>query len=269
MGRAIKLIIYYIGYQLVCLFLTGAIDAIIAYTNGVEITTDFKPGTMTISIGTLLSALVMTWHLIHFHYVKLNKASLHEVSKKIILLSIPLLLSAQFISGVLNESLNLSDLNQDLFVSMSHNLFGILSITLIVPILEELLFRGAIEGHFLKKGWAPKWAILVSALIFGIIHGNPAQIPFAFLIGLLFGWLYYRTGSVIPGIVGHVINNSFALLTIATATKEEMSKTTMETLGTIPTYILLVLALVVFIVMLKVMNKNLPTPALQTEIAEG
>ena len=148
---------------------------------------------------------------------------MYEVSKKIILLCIPLLLSAQFIAGILNEALDLTDTNQELFISMSHNIFGVLSIAIVVPILEEFLFRGAIEGHLLRKGWSPKWAILVSALIFGIIHGNPAQIPFAFLIGLLFGWLYYRTGSLVPGIVGHIINNSFGAWTMFTATREELS----------------------------------------------
>ena len=143
---------------------------------------------------------------------------------------------------------------------MSHNIFGVLSIAIVVPILEEFLFRGAIEGHLLRKGWSPKWAILVSALIFGIIHGNPAQIPFAFLIGLLFGWLYYRTRSLVPGIVGHIINNSFGAWTMFTATREELSQTTMETLGTTITYILLVLAIIVFIGMYLYLNKYLPKP---------
>lgn len=80
----------------------------------------------------------------------------------------------------INEALDLTDTNQELFISMSHNIFGVLSIAIVVPILEEVLFRGAIEGHLLRKGWSPKWAILVSALIFGIIHGNPAQIPLHF-----------------------------------------------------------------------------------------
>ncbi|WP_455669680.1 CPBP family intramembrane glutamic endopeptidase [Phocaeicola sp.] len=268
MGRAIKLVLYYFAYQLLFLFLATGIDAIITVASGTEITINFKPGAMAISLGMIVSALVMTWHLIHFHYVKFGKESIHETSTKIILLSIPLLLSAQFISGVLNESLGLSDINQDLFLSMSHNFFGFLSIALIIPILEELLFRGAIEGNLLKKGWKPKWAILVSALIFGLVHGNPAQIPFAFLIGLLFGWLYYRTGSVIPGIVGHVINNTFGAVTMLTSTKEEMSKTTMETLGTTPTYLLLALALIVFAVMIRIMDKNLPATAPQIGITD-
>ena len=247
MGRAIKLILYYLAYQLLFIFLATGTDATIALIGGADITANFRPGTIAISIGMLLSALAMTWHLVHFHYVKFNKESMYEVSKRIILLCLPLLLSAQFIAGILNEALDLTDTNQELFISMSHNIFGVLSIAIVVPILEEFLFRGAIEGHLLRKGWSPKWAILVSALIFGIIHGNPAQIPFAFLIGLLFGWLYYRTGSLVPGIVGHIINNSFGAWTMFTATREELSQTTMETLGTTITYILLVLAIIVFI----------------------
>ena len=171
MGRAIKLILYYLAYQLLFIFLATGTDATIALIGGADITANFRPGTMAISIGMLLSALAMTWHLVHFHYVKFNKKSMYEVSKKIILLCIPLLLSAQFIAGILNEALDLTDTNQELFISMSHNIFGVLSIAIVVPILEEFLFRGAIEGHLLRKGWSPKWAILVSALIFlSLIH---------------------------------------------------------------------------------------------------
>ena len=50
----------------------------------------------------------------------------------------------------------------------------------------------------------------MSSLVFGVVHMNPAQIPFAFLLGVMFGWLYYRTGSLLPGIIGHVLNNSVA-----------------------------------------------------------
>lgn len=260
MKRAIKLILYYLGYQLLFIFLATGIDATITLISGGEVTTDFRPDTMAISIGMLLSTLAMTWHLVHFNYVRFSKENIYEVSKKVILLCIPLLLSAQFIAGILNEALDLTDTNQELFISMSHNIFGVISIAIAVPILEELLFRGAIEGHLLRKGWSPKWAIIISALIFGLIHGNPAQIPFAFLIGLLFGWLYYRTGSLIPGIAGHIINNSFGAWTMFTATKEELSQTTMETLGTTATYILLLLAIVIFTGIYFYLNKYLPKP---------
>ena len=39
---------------------------------------------------------------------------------------------------------------------------------------------------------------------------NPAQMPHAFLIGLLLGWMYYRTDSIVPGVVYHWVNNTVA-----------------------------------------------------------
>ena len=67
------------------------------------------------------------------------------------------------------------------------------------PLVEELLFRGAIQGYMLREGMKPLNAILIASAIFGTVHMNPIQVPFAFAIGLIFGWLYYSTGSVIPG----------------------------------------------------------------------
>ena len=52
--------------------------------------------------------------------------------------------------------------------------------------------------------------IALSALIFAIVHLNPAQMPHAFLIGLLLGWLYMRTGSIVPGVAYHWANNTVA-----------------------------------------------------------
>ena len=54
-------------------------------------------------------------------------------------------------------------------------------------------------------------AILISALLFGVFHINPAQILPAFLIGILLAWTYYKTGSLIPCILMHILNNSLAV----------------------------------------------------------
>ena len=51
-------------------------------------------------------------------------------------------------------------------------------------------------------------AIVAVALLFGLVHGNVAQFIHAFLLGLLLGWLYWRSGSIVPGIVLHWTNNT-------------------------------------------------------------
>ena len=84
------------------------------------------------------------------------------------------------------------------------------AIGLLAPVCEELVFRGAVLRALLR--WTPRhWlAIAISALLFALIHANPIQMPHAFLVGLLLGWLYYRTDSIVPGIVYHWVNNSIA-----------------------------------------------------------
>lgn len=101
---------------------------------------------------------------------------------------------------------------------------GYFIIAILVPLSEEIVFRGAILRTLLginEPSTVPSspstsearpcsmWtAITISALIFALAHLNPAQIPHAFLLGLLLGWVYARTRSIIPGVLIHVVNNT-------------------------------------------------------------
>ena len=81
------------------------------------------------------------------------------------------------------------------------------------PILEEVLFRGIILDGFLNR-YKPGKAIFWSALLFGFFHMNPWQFIPAFLIGLLLGYIYLKTRSLLPVIFIHIINNSFSYLMV-------------------------------------------------------
>jgi membrane protease YdiL (CAAX protease family) len=88
---------------------------------------------------------------------------------------------------------------------------GYMVIALLPPVVEELVFRGAVLRSLLE--WKPekKWAMIaLSTLFFSLVHLNPAQMPHAFLIGLLLGWMYTRTGSIVPGVAYHWANNTAA-----------------------------------------------------------
>lgn len=87
--------------------------------------------------------------------------------------------------------------------------WGYLTIGLLAPVAEEIVFRGAILKTLLTK-YRPWVAIALSALLFSVGHLNPAQMPHAFLIGLLLGWMFWRTGSILPGMAYHCANNSVA-----------------------------------------------------------
>lgn len=88
--------------------------------------------------------------------------------------------------------------------------WGYAVIGLLAPLAEEMVFRGAILRSLLqwnKRHWV---GITLSALLFALVHGNPAQMPHALLAGLLLGWMFYRTGSIVPGVVFHWVNNTIA-----------------------------------------------------------
>lgn len=94
--------------------------------------------------------------------------------------------------------------------------WGWIAVGVLVPIAEEMVFRGAILRTLLTLcGHRWRWgAIVLSALLFGLAHGNMAQLLNATLLGCLLGWLYYRSGSIAPGIVFHMVNNSMAVLLV-------------------------------------------------------
>lgn len=99
-----------------------------------------------------------------------------------------------------------------LFQGVMKEPWGYLAVGILAPVAEELVFRGAILRQLLtffdrRMHWLP---IALSALLFGAIHLNWAQGIHGFTIGLLLGWMYYRTHSVIPGILLHWINNTVA-----------------------------------------------------------
>ena len=89
---------------------------------------------------------------------------------------------------------------------------GYFVIALLAPVVEEVVFRGAILRALLSS-MKSKWgAICFTAALFALIHANPAQMPHAFLMGWLMGWLYMRTGSILPAVVFHWANNTVAYL---------------------------------------------------------
>lgn len=95
------------------------------------------------------------------------------------------------------------------FEDILGNRWGYLSIGLLAPLVEEMVFRGAILRSLLRQ--QPVWvAVAISSLLFAVAHLNPAQMPHAFVVGLLLGWMYWRTGSILPGLAYHWTNNTVA-----------------------------------------------------------
>lgn len=87
------------------------------------------------------------------------------------------------------------------------DIFSIAMAVIAAPILEEIICRGIILKGLLKNYPSYK-AILISAIFFSVIHLNPWQAIPAFFSGLFLGWIYYKTQSVIPGMIIHATINA-------------------------------------------------------------
>lgn len=101
---------------------------------------------------------------------------------------------------------------EQLFQGIMSNPSGYLAIGILAPLVEEIVFRGAILRRLLQvmDGKLHWLAIFISAFLFGLVHGNMAQFVHALILGCALGWMYYRTRSVVPGIVLHWVNNTVA-----------------------------------------------------------
>lgn len=87
----------------------------------------------------------------------------------------------------------------------------IFSAVILAPIGEELIYRGVVLRCAAKV--SRRFAIFFSALIFGLMHGNPYQMVLGFLLGIPLGIITIKTGSIIPAIICHMANNFIASVT--------------------------------------------------------
>ena len=94
-------------------------------------------------------------------------------------------------------------------------LLNLFVIAVLPALLEELMFRGCVLR--LLRPYGNFFAILMSSLLFGLMHGNLRQIPFATMVGFCLGFLYIATDNIWIPIGVHFCNNAFSVLMEYTA----------------------------------------------------
>ena len=90
-------------------------------------------------------------------------------------------------------------------------ILSLLLLSVLAPVVEELVFRGLLYGWIAGR-WGGTPALIVSSLAFAAAHWEPAHIILVLPLGFLFGWLRLRTDSLLPSLFSHIVNNGFALL---------------------------------------------------------
>ena len=128
---------------------------------------------------------------------------------------------------------------------------ALLVLGLMAGAAEELFFRGYMQTR-LRAAWPPSAAVVVTSLAFGLLHMEWVHASMAFALGLYLGIVTERTGSALPAIVCHVVNNSlFTVLTALTGTVESRQTNAL----------LLALSAGVLVVCLVILRRRLPHAA--------
>jgi membrane protease YdiL (CAAX protease family) len=118
--------------------------------------------------------------------------------------------------NLLNYILPMPEMFSDLFETLMARqilILAIIVIGIIPAFTEELFFRGLILDG-LKNNYSKRKAILISALLFGIIHLNPWQFCGGFIIGLISAWICIETNSILLSIYIHFFNNVLYTITV-------------------------------------------------------
>lgn len=122
---------------------------------------------------------------------------------------------SNFFVSMLNDNLSMFGLTNTTGVQLStqsiqDHIFYFLCVAIVPAVVEEFAFRGVILNYLRKFG--DGFAIVASSILFGLIHGNFVQIPFAFIVGLVCGFLVVKTNSIVPSVILHLTNNGISVL---------------------------------------------------------
>jgi len=95
--------------------------------------------------------------------------------------------------------------------SLFYGLIIVITTAIFAPFIEEMLFRGYLQ-KVLEDNWQDiTKAVLATSLFFAFVHLNPYWIVQIYLLGLVLGYLAWRTNSILPGLILHGLNNGFAV----------------------------------------------------------
>ncbi|MBR5686570.1 MAG: CPBP family intramembrane metalloprotease [Prevotella sp.] len=206
MKKALFYLVVFLAVQIICTF---AVMIIWSWAEGTGLDETLMTKAPVVIVSSAVYSLVLLviflacrWCVVERTYLRSRP---YGVLFWVVIAALGTIIPSEWLAG----QLDLPDSNAELFQGIMASPWGYLSICIFAPLVEEVVFRGAILRALLQS-YRPWIAIVVSALFFAAAHFNLAQMPHALLMGILLGWMYWRTGSIIPGILLHWVNNTVA-----------------------------------------------------------
>lgn len=214
----IKPIFYTVAFLAVQLAVGGTVSFVFsqASSRGIEVSPGFS-----LLVAAILSSLVTIALFLLCRWSQVSRTYLVSRPWAVVFWAVVAALGSLIPSMLFQEAMpalpaswqQLVDQSAEQMAQIMGERGGYFLVAILVPVTEELVFRGGVLRALLQWKGSHPWAMIaVSALLFAVAHGNPAQMPHAFLIGLLLGWLYRRTGSIVPGVAFHWANNTVAYI---------------------------------------------------------
>jgi membrane protease YdiL (CAAX protease family) len=204
LGKTIKLFLLWwflflvptiVGFILGCIFSKGSHDEIMSWS---------------ILVANVLIVIVFfSKRYVQWSFGRIERRMIWPTACMTILIAAAYLFVEEAV-GELFFSEELHKLDND--SHLISGIWGILYGAIFGPIAEEIGFRGILLGGLLKSRCRPWLAILISALFFGVLHQFPLAFFGSIVFGVIVGWLYWRTNSIIPGIIVHIVNNSLTAI---------------------------------------------------------
>lgn len=201
-------------------YLLNFIYAVILQTFQVSIP---EGNTFIICVSTIMNVIAFTLPFIIVAKISGLKSSELLYNKSDFRLALPLimvgcaaLMISNVVANVFCNTVKIFGIQPKMAESTYDNtIFGKIIFFIVVAIvpalIEEFAFRGVFLGA-LRKHCSDTAAILICAGVFGLIHGNLIQIPFAFMVGLILSYLVVKTGSIWPSVILHFINNGASVI---------------------------------------------------------
>ena len=186
-----------------------------AFVDNGLFSTEYLGYVMELTIPSLIVSDIVIILPMIIKMIKNKENIIRRENPKTILLVIGMGIILNVLVSVAVESLpasiTKSSYNELVSMIMIDNIWiTLLTTGILAPIVEEFIFRYGIQGIYIKKSVFA--GIIVSSLMFGIAHMNPIQSTYAFILGLILGYIYYKTGNLLNSIILHVTINSTSVL---------------------------------------------------------
>ncbi|MGL5354251.1 MAG: lysostaphin resistance A-like protein [Clostridium sp.] len=219
-GFAVQIVVAIIGGTIVSVMYFAKQDLSKADLGGAEQMTAITNEIMkSMNLILLVSSIVtvLTFILIYkirkkklWNEVKLNNTKVSNYGIALILGVSVWLFNMGFVSvlsmtGLFQSSFDAMEQSLS-FVGSSNILVSILVVGIVAPFAEELMFRGVIYKT-LSKSMSITSVIVLQGVLFGVYHMNLVQGLYATFLGILFGYVTYKTKSLWPAIIMHMVNN--------------------------------------------------------------